>query len=177
MADNKIRSLSGGEKARLLFAFMSFDAPHLLLLDEPTNHLDIDAREALVQALNAYEGAIVIVSHDPTMVERVADRLWIVDKGKVDNFEGDLDDYRKYIVQQARDAKKKDKKADKPKDKKSGGKARRSTGDIEADIERLTLEKEKLEKQLSDDYSIDVQKKYDAVSAELEELEAEFLAA
>jgi len=78
LADNKIASLSGGEKARLLFAFMSFDAPHLLLLDEPTNHLDIDAREALVQALNNYEGAIVIVSHDPNMVERVANRLWIV---------------------------------------------------------------------------------------------------
>ncbi|MBU0799622.1 MAG: ATP-binding cassette domain-containing protein, partial [Alphaproteobacteria bacterium] len=77
LADNKIASLSGGEKARLLFAFMSFDAPHLLLLDEPTNHLDIDAREALVSALNAYEGAIIIVSHDPTMVERVADRLWL----------------------------------------------------------------------------------------------------
>ena len=109
LADNKISALSGGEKARLLFAFMSFDAPHLLLLDEPTNHLDMDAREALVQALNAYEGAIVIVSHDPTMVERVADRLWLVKDGKCNDFHGDLEDYRKFTIQQRRDEKKKEK--------------------------------------------------------------------
>ena len=103
LADNKISALSGGEKARLLFAFMSFDAPHLLLLDEPTNHLDIDAREALVQALNAYEGAVVIVSHDPNMVERVADRLWLVKDGACSIFEGDLEDYRKFTIQSRRE--------------------------------------------------------------------------
>jgi ATP-binding cassette subfamily F protein 3 len=110
LADNTIQSLSGGEKARLLFAFMSFDAPHLLLLDEPTNHLDIDAREALVHALNNYEGAIVIVSHDPNMVERVADRLWVVRDGKCQNFNGDLQDYRDYTIQARRDEKKQEKK-------------------------------------------------------------------
>lgn len=109
LSDNKISALSGGEKARLLFAFMSFDAPHLLLLDEPTNHLDIDAREALVQALNNYEGAIVIVSHDPNMVERVADRLWLVKDGKVRDFEGDLEDYRKFTIQSKKDERKKEK--------------------------------------------------------------------
>lgn len=106
LADNQISALSGGEKARLLFAFMSFDAPHLLLLDEPTNHLDIEAREALVQALNAYEGAVVIVSHDPNMVERVADRLWVVRDGTCSPFDGDLEDYRKYCIQNRRDARK-----------------------------------------------------------------------
>jgi len=109
LADNKIGALSGGEKARLLFAFMSFDAPHLLLLDEPTNHLDIDAREALVQALNAYQGAIVIVSHDPNMVERVADRLWLIKDGKCQDFEGDLEDYRQFTIK-ARRAERKEKK-------------------------------------------------------------------
>ncbi len=109
LADNRISSLSGGEKARLLFAFMSFDAPHLLLLDEPTNHLDIDAREALVQALNNYEGAIVIVSHDPNMVERVADRLWVVRDGECHHFDGDLEDYRNFTMQARRDQRKKDK--------------------------------------------------------------------
>lgn len=103
LADNRIGALSGGEKARLLFAFMSFDAPHLLLLDEPTNHLDIDAREALVSALNAYQGAIVIVSHDPNMVERVADRLWLVKDGACHDFEGDLEDYRKFTIQSRRE--------------------------------------------------------------------------
>ena len=111
LADNRIGALSGGEKARLLFAFMSFDAPHLLLLDEPTNHLDIDAREALVQALNAYQGAIVIVSHDPNMVERVADRLWLVKDGACIDFEGDLEDYRKFTIQSRRDERKEEKKA------------------------------------------------------------------
>ncbi len=110
LSDNKIGALSGGEKARLLFAFMSFDAPHLLLLDEPTNHLDIDAREALVKALNAYEGAIVIVSHDPNMVERVADRLWLIKDGACLDFEGDIEEYRKFTIQSRRDQRKKDKK-------------------------------------------------------------------
>lgn len=119
LADNKIGALSGGEKARLLFAFMSFDAPHLLLLDEPTNHLDIDSREALVQALNAYEGAIVIVSHDPNMVERVADRLWLIKDGACQDFDGDLEDYRAFTVQARREErkegrKKKSKKSDVP---------------------------------------------------------------
>lgn len=114
LADNRIGALSGGEKARLLFAFMSFDAPHLLLLDEPTNHLDIDAREALVQALNAYQGAIVIVSHDPNMVERVADRLWLVKDGECSDFDGDLEDYRKFTIQSRREDRKKE-KADKVK--------------------------------------------------------------
>jgi ATP-binding cassette subfamily F protein 3 len=102
LADNRIGSLSGGEKARLLFALMSLDAPHLLLLDEPTNHLDIDAREALVQALNAYEGAVVIVSHDPSMIERVADRLWLVKDGACQPFDGDLTDYRRMVMDDRR---------------------------------------------------------------------------
>jgi ATP-binding cassette subfamily F protein 3 len=111
LSDNRIGALSGGEKARLLFAFMSFDAPHLLLMDEPTNHLDIDAREALVQALNAYQGAIVIVSHDPNMVERVADRLWLVRDGACRDFDGDLEDYRKFIIAARREDRKQEKKA------------------------------------------------------------------
>ncbi|MCB2103010.1 MAG: ABC-F family ATP-binding cassette domain-containing protein, partial [Rhodobacterales bacterium] len=77
-ADTRVRDLSGGEKARLLFALMSLDAPHVLLLDEPSNHLDVDARQALVEALNAYQGAVILVSHDPHLIELVADRLWLV---------------------------------------------------------------------------------------------------
>jgi len=103
-ADVKVASLSGGEKARLLFALMSRFAPHLMILDEPTNHLDIDAREALVAALNAYEGAVVLVSHDPRLVELVADRLWLVADGKVAPFDGDLADYRRFLADRAREA-------------------------------------------------------------------------
>ena len=106
LQDNKIGNLSGGEKARLLFALISYNAPHLLLLDEPTNHLDIETREALVQALTDYEGAVVIVSHDPHMVERVADRLWLVQEGKVSHYDGDLTSYRQMILENRRQSRK-----------------------------------------------------------------------
>ncbi|MES2905443.1 MAG: ABC-F family ATP-binding cassette domain-containing protein [Pseudomonadota bacterium] len=101
-ADTKIGELSGGEKARLLFCRMSLHAPHIMLLDEPTNHLDIDAREALMQALNNYKGAVILVSHDPHLVECVAERLWLVADGTCKSYDGDLDDYRKLVVQQRR---------------------------------------------------------------------------
>ena len=101
-AEVEVVALSGGEKARLLFALMSRHAPHLLLLDEPTNHLDIDAREALVEALNAYEGAVVLVSHDPHLIELTCDRLWLVKDGTVSAFAGDLEDYRALLLEERR---------------------------------------------------------------------------
>ena len=100
----KVGNMSGGEKARLLFALMTKDAPHLMILDEPTNHLDIDARDALVEALNEYQGAVVLISHDPHIIELVADRLWLVDGGKVSPYDGDLNDYRQLLQERARDA-------------------------------------------------------------------------
>ncbi len=97
-ADTKIESLSGGEKARLLLGLASFDAPHLLILDEPTNHLDIDSRAALIEAINSYEGAVVLVSHDRHLLEACADRLLVVEKGGVRVFDGDLDDYARQAL-------------------------------------------------------------------------------
>src|SRR5690606_36120765 len=91
-ATTKVGRLSGGERARLALALITRDAPHLLILDEPTNHLDVDAREALVQALNDYTGAVVIVSHDRHMIEWAADRLGLVEGGTAQPFEGSLDD-------------------------------------------------------------------------------------
>jgi ATP-binding cassette, subfamily F, member 3 len=101
-ADTKVGDLSGGEKARLLFCRMSHHAPHLMLLDEPTNHLDMDAREALMQALNAYTGAVVLVSHDPYLVERVVDRLWLVADGTCKPFNDDLEAYKQLVLKQRR---------------------------------------------------------------------------
>ncbi|MCG8443087.1 MAG: AAA family ATPase, partial [Caulobacterales bacterium] len=98
----RVGALSGGEKARLLFALISREAPQILLLDEPTNHLDIDAREALIQALNDFSGAIVLVTHDPHLIELVADRLWLVADGRVRPFDGDLEDYRRLLMEQRR---------------------------------------------------------------------------
>jgi len=103
-ADVRVGDLSGGEKARLLFALMSRDAPHLMILDEPTNHLDIDSREALVQALNAYDGAVILISHDPHMVELVADQLWLVSDGGCNAFDGDLAEYKAMLLEKARNA-------------------------------------------------------------------------
>jgi len=97
-ANTKVGKLSGGEKARLALALITRDAPHMLILDEPTNHLDVDAREALVQALNAYEGAVVLVSHDRHMLELTADRLVLVDNGTAREYDGTLDDYVAMIL-------------------------------------------------------------------------------
>ena len=94
-ADTPVAQLSGGEKARLLMGLATFDGPQLLILDEPTNHLDIDSRAALVEAINDYEGACILISHDRDLLEACADRLWLVAAGQVRAFDGDLDDYAK----------------------------------------------------------------------------------
>ncbi|HTI85977.1 MAG TPA: ABC-F family ATP-binding cassette domain-containing protein [Alphaproteobacteria bacterium] len=106
-ANTKIANLSGGEKARLLFAIISADRPNILLLDEPTNHLDIVSREALIQALNDFNGAVVIVSHDPHMIELTADRFWLVEGGRVDLFDGDMEEYRARTLARDEDTAKK----------------------------------------------------------------------
>jgi ATP-binding cassette, subfamily F, member 3 len=97
-ADTRIGNLSGGEKARLLFALMTAERPHVLLLDEPTNHLDMVSRQALIEALNDYQGAVVIVSHDPHVLELTADRFWLIEGGGVAPFEGDMQDYRALLL-------------------------------------------------------------------------------
>ena len=94
----KVGKLSGGERARLALALITRDAPHLLILDEPTNHLDVDAREALVHALNEYSGAVILVSHDRHMLELTADRLVMVDSGKAKEFSGTLNDYTDFVL-------------------------------------------------------------------------------
>ncbi len=101
-AETPVEKLSGGERARLLLALATREAPHLLILDEPTNHLDIDAREALVRALADFAGAVLLISHDPHLVELVADRLWLVADGTVRPFDGDVDDYRALVVERSR---------------------------------------------------------------------------
>ncbi len=97
-ADMKCSNLSGGEKARLLLALTAFHGPNILILDEPTNHLDIDSREALVHALTAYEGAVMLISHDRHLVEATADRLWIVKDGTVKSYDGDMESYREELL-------------------------------------------------------------------------------
>ena len=97
-AETLVGSLSGGQKARLSMLLATLDAPHLVILDEPTNHLDIESREALVRALMDYDGAVILVSHDPHLVGMVADRLWLVKDGSVTPFTEDLDAYQKLLL-------------------------------------------------------------------------------
>jgi ATP-binding cassette, subfamily F, member 3 len=109
------KDLSGGEKARLLLGLATFTGPNLMILDEPTNHLDIDSREALVMALAEYSGAVILISHDRHLTEASVDRLWLVANGTVENFDGDLNDYRSLVL-------------DKRSGRGSGGKSQTSTG-------------------------------------------------
>lgn len=97
-AETEVGRLSGGQKARLSLLLATLDAPHLLILDEPTNHLDIESREALMEALNQYTGAVVLVSHDMHLLSLVADRLWLVSNGTVEPFEDDLEAYRRFLL-------------------------------------------------------------------------------
>ena len=99
----RVESLSGGERARLMLALAMLDSPNLLILDEPTNHLDIDAREQLLEALNNFEGAVVLVSHDRRLIESTVDRLLLVADGTASEFEGDLEDYRRRILAPAKE--------------------------------------------------------------------------
>ncbi len=96
--DTAARDLSGGEKARLLMGISAFHAPNLLILDEPTNHLDIDSRRALIEALNDYSGAVILISHDRHLIEATVDRLWLVKDGTVKVFDGDLEEYRDIVI-------------------------------------------------------------------------------
>jgi ATP-binding cassette subfamily F protein 3 len=97
-----VENLSGGERARLLLNLVAMAAPHLLILDEPTNHLDIDSRRALLDALNDYRGAVILITHDRSLMELVADRLWLAADGTVKPFDGDMDDYARFVLDRAK---------------------------------------------------------------------------
>lgn len=188
-ADTKIDELSGGEKARLLFCMMSYNAPHIMLLDEPTNHLDIDARAALIQALNNYEGCVILVSHDPHLLESVVDQLWLVQDGSVKNFPGDLEQYKALVVEQRRrerSSAKKEKVENKGKnEKKNKSKKPKTNSSVEkaekklADCSRRTSEIEKemaTDKAINKpDYMNDLVEQYKVATSELEKAEAEWL--
>jgi ATP-binding cassette subfamily F protein 3 len=182
-AEVQVGKLSGGEKARLLFALMSREAPHVLILDEPTNHLDVDSRQALIQALSTFEGAVILVSHDTHLIELTADRLWLVADGTVSSYDGDMDDYRKLLLEQRRQERSRQRE-DKPerdevvskKDKRrAAAEARAAVADLrkaarqaEAKLEKLNRQKADLEKKLADP------EVYDGPTAKLQELQIKF---
>ncbi|MDG1287384.1 MAG: ABC-F family ATP-binding cassette domain-containing protein [Rickettsiales bacterium] len=181
--DTRIAELSGGEKARLLFCMMSHDAPHIMLLDEPTNHLDIDARAALIQALNDYEGCVILVSHDPHLVEAVADQLLLVKDGGVNSYTDDLDAYRKLVIEQRRKERssaKKDRKDKKSKKSKKG--SNNAVKEAEKNLEKWSKEKATLEAEMATPKAVnnkkimsDLLEKYTTVQAEAESAEMTWL--
>ena len=155
-AETPVANLSGGEKARLLLALATRDAPQLLILDEPTNHLDIDAREALVKALSDFEGAVLLITHDPHLVELVADRLWLVADGTVKPFDGDLDEYRALLAERARPlpkaaaAGRKDDRRERAASRAALAPLRKQAKDAEALLAKLNAERATIEAKLAD---------------------------
>jgi ATP-binding cassette subfamily F protein 3 len=155
-AETTVASLSGGEKARLLLALATRDAPHLLILDEPTNHLDIDARDALIRALAEFGGAVLLITHDPHLIGLVADRLVLVADGTAKPFDGDLDDYKAWLAERAAPARPQAPAA-KPDDRRARAEARAALApikarlaEIEARLARLHAEARLIEQKLAD---------------------------
>ena len=161
MATAPTERLSGGEKARLTLALIVRERPNLLLLDEPTNHLDIEMREALTEALQDYDGALVVVAHDRHLLRATADELWIVAEGRVTPFDGDLDDYAQWVLSRQRRAHPETRDAIRPAEERRAQKraeadarARRSNARkpllarqaaLEREMETLNAEKKTLE--------------------------------
>ena len=169
-----VGALSGGERARLALALVMADDPHVLVLDEPTNHLDIDARTALVQAMNDFPGAVILISHDRRLMELTVDRLWRVADGTVERFDGDLASYRDYVrddrkgERAARDA---PEKANRKEARRQGAEQRRQTAelrraarDAEKDLETLVRRRDGLVAKLGD------ARTYDGSTSELQKL-------
>ncbi len=184
-AETLVGRLSGGQKARLSLMLATIDAPHLLILDEPTNHLDMESREGLVEALTAYTGAVILVSHDMHLLSLVADRLWLVSGRRVAPYEGDLESYRKMLL--TRDAPaQKVKPAPKAISRDDRLALKSEVKKCEARVEKLNDMRDKLAKKLADpemyepgmaNQAATWQKKYAEVMGGLERAEAMWMAA
>ena len=161
-ATTKVGKLSGGERARLALALITRDAPHMLILDEPTNHLDVDAREALIQALNAYSGAVLIVSHDRHMLEMTADRLVLVHDGTAQEYDGSIDDYIAFVLAGDGKAPAKGEKVNKKEARRIAAEAREKGAALrnrakgaEAEVARLTTRRSAIERAMFDPSAAD----------------------
>ena len=154
MVHQAVGSLSGGERARLVLATIVWQRPNLLLLDEPTNHLDLTTREALSMALNEFEGTVMLVSHDRALLREVCDEFWLVTRGGVAPFDGDLDDYQQWLLEQSREAARAARapavpKAEEPaggrRDRKAGAQSRQRQADR---VKPLKAELQKIDRRL-----------------------------
>lgn len=183
-SDTEIGKLSGGEKSRLLLALITKDAPHLLVLDEPTNHLDIQSRDALLDALNAYTGAVVLITHDLHVIEMACDTLWIVRGGTCRTFTGDLEDYKMQLLNGGdREGAASDKMSGKEARRRDAAKRRADAAPLKKQIreldkrmEKLSTRKAQLEQQLLVQYSADGSIELALLTDELNKCEEEWLA-
>jgi ATP-binding cassette subfamily F protein 3 len=154
--ETTVGNLSGGERARLLLNLVAMQRPHLLILDEPTNHLDIDSRAVLAEALNDYEGAVLLIAHDRSMMETVVDRLWLTGGGTIQPFDGDMDDYARHVTSGPRGQEKAARKAPAPAPARAASPApataplRRKLEAAEATLSRQNHVAGELEAQLAD---------------------------
>jgi len=185
--DRPVESFSGGEKSRLALALLAWQKPHLLLLDEPTNHLDLDMRDALTLALEEYTGAVVLVSHDRSLIRAVADELWLVADGKAELFDGDLEDYKTWIEArrpresvQAQPEKPKQETAAKPKKKALLSKQTK----LEAELNKAQTELTEINGKLADpatyascsgDFIADLNARREVLETKVAELEESWL--
>lgn len=183
-ATTQIAKLSGGEKARLLFAVMSRNAPALLILDEPTNHLDIEGRDALVEALNAYKGSVILITHDLHLIELIADDLWLVKNHNCKPYNGDLDDYKKSLLEGKNTAKKPTEQAKKETPKKANNyqeikELNSKINRLEKVLNKLNENKILLENKFSEplptEELITLQKDFSYLQNQINETEAEWL--
>ena len=173
-SETKIENLSGGEKTRLLFCLMSYHSPDLLLMDEPTNHLDIDSRLSLINSLNEFEGAIILVSHDKDIIEKVADQILVIKDSQVNLFMDDISDYEDILKDELRPS-----KGNKNKNSYDSNKKSRK---IENQINKLIVMKEELEEKMSSLENIDnfqlleeLSNKYNDIKKEISNLENEWI--
>ena len=198
-SETRVGAMSGGEKSRLLLALTSRTAPHMLVLDEPTNHLDMETRDALVEALNEFQGAVILVTHDPQLVSLVADRLWLVADGTVTPFDGDIDDYRRLVEGRGRGAPTQmaadagvGERSDRRGARRAGAALRQSLAPYrkaaqaaERQLERLAAEKAGIEARLADpsiydgpaEAHLSLQRQIGVLEARISEAEAAWLEA
>ncbi|MBR4591946.1 MAG: ABC-F family ATP-binding cassette domain-containing protein [Elusimicrobiaceae bacterium] len=182
-SDTLIGQLSGGEKSRLLLALITKDAPHLLILDEPTNHLDLQSRQALLEALNEYAGAVVLITHDLHVIELTCDTLWMVRRGTCQTFMGDLEDYKAQLLKNNdRSDLASDKIPSKEAARKEAAQRRARVAPLKKEIraldekiEKLTARKKVLEEQLLSAYNADSSIELALLTSQLKDAEEEWM--
>ncbi len=180
-ANTRVEQLSGGEKSRLLLALITKDAPNILILDEPTNHLDIASREALIMALNDYQGAVILITHDLHIIELTCDRLWHISNGTCKEFSGSIEDFKTLVITSekattTKEYKKEGKQAyqEQVKLRQEAQNKARKAEKILVEIENLEQKLEQIKNNMEINYTSELQQSFDELTTELHSKEEEY---